>query len=112
MNDNTTTSINTPTFSTGGTTESNDSIEIKNKSLLAEKASTILKVITYFFGIIITFMIATVLTNLIWPENSKQVYKDAFDKGYNQGYNNAKSEASKPDQTIDFSKSFQYESKK
>lgn len=112
MNDYTTTSINTPTFSTGGTTESNDSIEIKNKSFLEKKASTILKVITYFFGIIITFMIATVLTNLIWPDNSRQVYKDAFDKGYNQGYNNAKIELTKQDQTIDFSKAYQYEFKK
>lgn len=112
MNDfTTTTSINTPTFPTGGTTESNDSIEIK-KNFFAKKANTILKVITYFVGIIITFMIASALTNLIWPDNSRQVYKDAFDKGYNQGYQNAKTEATKPEQTIDISKAFQYESKK
>lgn len=104
MNDNTT------NFPTCGTTESNDTIEIKN-NFLAKNASTILKGITYFFGIIITIMIASALSNLLWPDNSRQVYKDAFDKGYNQGYNNAKSEASKPDQTIDFSKAFQYESK-
>ena len=112
MNDYTTNSINTPTFSTCGTTESNDSIEIKKKSLLAEKTNTILKAITYFVGIIITFMIASAISNLIWPDNSKEVYKDAFDKGYSQGYNNAKSEASKQDQTIDFSKAYQYEFKK
>lgn len=111
MNDNTTNSINTPTFSTCGTTESNDSIEIK-RSFLAKNASTILKAITYFFGIIATFIIASAITNLIWPDNSKEVYKDAFDKGYSQGYNNAKSEASKQDKTIDFSKAYQYEFKK
>lgn len=106
MNNNTTTDIKFPTC---GTTESNDTIEINKKSLLAEKASTILKAITYFVGIIITFMIASALTNLIWPDNSRQVDKDAFDKGYNQGYNNAKTELTKPDQTIDFSKAYQYE---
>lgn len=100
------------TYPTCGTTESNDSIEIKNKSLLKEKANTILKVTTYFVGIIVAFMVASALTNLIWPENSKEVYKDAFDKGYNQGYNNAKYEASKPDKTIDISKAYQYEYKK
>lgn len=103
---------NTTNYSTCGTTESNDAIEIKKKSLLAEKTNTILKVITYFVGIIITFMIASELTNFIWPDNSRQVYKDAFDKGYNQGYNNAKIELTKPDQTIDFSKAYQYEFKK
>lgn len=111
MNDYTTNSINTPTFPTCGTTESNDSIEIK-KPFLAKNASTILKLITYFFGIIATFIIASEISNFIWPENSKEIYRDAFDKGYSQGYNNAKSEASKQGQTIDFSKAYQYEFKK
>ena len=101
----------TTNYSTGGTTESNDSIEIK-KNFLEKKASTILKAITYFVGIITTFMIASTLTNLIWPDNSRQIYKDAFDKGYSQGYNNAKSEATKPDQTNNISKAFQYATKK
>lgn len=103
---------NYTTYPTCGTTESNDSIEIKNKSLLKEKANTILKVTTYFLGIIVAFMIASALTNLIWPENSKQIYKDEYNKGYKQGYNKAKFEALKQYNTIDISKAYQYEFKK
>lgn len=113
MNDYTTNSINSTTFSTGGTTESNDSIEIK-KPFLSEKTSKILKVITYFLGILITFIIASLITSLIWKDNTKQVLNDSFDKGYNVGYNIGKTEVTNPkqDQTIDISKAYQYEFKK
>jgi len=97
---NTTTDIKFPTC---GTTESNDSIEIK-KPFLSEKTSKILKVITYFLGILLTFIIASIITSLIWKNNTKQVINDSFDKGYNVGYNIGKTELTKQDKTIDFSK--------
>lgn len=102
---------NYTTYPTCGTTESNYSIEIK-KPFLSEKTSKILKVITYFLGILLTFIIASLITNLIWPENSKQIYKEQFEKGYNKGYNKAKFEALKQYNTIDISKAYQYEYKK
>lgn len=91
------------TYPTCGTTESNDSIEIK-KPFLSEKTSTILKVITYFVGIILAIMLGSALGN--------KAYNKAFVQGYKQGYNNAKTELTKQDKTIDISKTYQYEFKK
>lgn len=103
---------NYTTYSTCGTTESNDSIEIK-KPFLSEKTNTILKVITYFVGIIVSIMIGSSLANLTLKNYTKQVYDNAFDKGYNVGYNVAKIEATNSEQTNNnISKAFQYVPKK
>ena len=95
-------------YPTCGTTESNDCIEIK-KPFLSSKTSKILKVITYFVGIIIAIMIGSALANLTLKNYTKQVYDNAFDKGYNVGYNVAKIEATNSEQTNNnISKAFQY----
>ena len=106
---NTTTDIKFPTC---GTTESNDSIEIK-KPFLSSKVSKILKVIIYFLGIILTFIIASVVTNLIWKNNTKEALNNAFDKGYKVGYTIGKTETTNSQETNNnISKAFQYVPKK
>lgn len=101
---NTTTDIKFPTC---GTTESNDSIEIK-KNFLAKNASTI-KVITYLLGIIISIILGSSLANFTLKNYTKQVYDNAFDKGYNVGYNVAKIEATNSEEpNNNISKAFQY----
>lgn len=102
---------NYTTYPTCGTTESNDTIEIK-KNFLAKNASTI-KVITYLVGIFVSIMIGSALGNLTLKNYTKQVFDKAFDKGYNVGYNVAKIEATNSEQTNNnISKAFQYVPKK